>query len=335
MAAHDARGAARRVEQDRLERPAVPPGLGPGGVGGEGRGGAGRGGPGWRRPGPAAPRRGRSPAPRGRRARAGARSCRRARRRRRERVRPAAAALPAAARRARWALRSWTDTRPSANPGRRADRHRLQQADGGAPGRLARQPGGGEVGEIALDRCPPGVDAQGQRRPGVVGGGDRLPAVGPVGLEPLQPPGGMVPAADRLGDDRLDQRFPLAQEAAQDGVDERRRALVAPARGGHRLVDQHVLGIGRLAGGPEQGQGDQQQGVGPGRRRPRGETAAQRLGRAEPAQGVEGERLGARTSLRRTALERGVERFAGADRADRVGGVPEQRGQGQRDAGIC
>ena len=144
----------------------------------------------------------------------------------------------------------------------------------------------------------------------------------------------MVEARQRVGERRRDDRLALAPEAAQDGVDEAGAARRAPRRRRHRLVDQRVLGVRRLARRPEQRQGDEQERVDLGRRRLRREPAPHHLGGAEPAQGMEGERLRAGPRRRRAAGERVVERLAGAHRADRVGGVTEQARQRQR-GGRC
>ena len=131
----------------------------------------------------------------------------------------------------------------------------------------------------------------------VVGVGDRLPALGPVGAQAVEPPARMVVARQRIGERRRDDRLALASEAAQDGVDEAGARRRPAARRGDGLVDQRVLGVGRIARRPEQRQRDEQERVDLGRRRFRREPAPHDLGGAEPAQRVEGERLRARARL--------------------------------------
>ena len=116
----------------------------------------------------------------------------------------------------------------------------------------------------------------------VVGVGDRLPAIGPVGAQAVEPPARMVEARQRVGQRRGDDRLALAHEAAQHGVDEAGAARRAPGRRRHGLVDQRVLGVGRIARRPEQRQRDEQQRVDLRRRRLRREPA--RTASAAPSQ---------------------------------------------------
>ena len=178
-----------------------------------------------------------------------------------------------------------------------------------------------------------GIDAQRQRRAGVVGGQHLLPLRRPVGTQPLDPPGRMVPSSFGRAAGGGDLCLTLAQEAPQHRVDERRgrpHGGVAVAAGGpHHLVDDRVVGIRTCIRRPQQCQRDQQQRIGSRGRRAGGERDAHRAGAAEPAQRMEGERLRAGTHAGIHLRQHGGEGSALLHRAQRIGGMAEQHGQRQ------
>ncbi len=140
-----------------------------------------------------------------------------------------------------------------------------------------------------------------------------------VGLQALDPPARMVPARDRIAVSGRQQRFALAQEAAQAGVDE----VGLGAGGGialggfHRLVDQGerlVVAVLRIPGQRQRGA---QQRVGRRRRRPLGQQC---LGPAQIAQCLEGQRLRRRPQGRVQPGQRRRGRFALANGGQNAGG---------------
>jgi hypothetical protein len=184
-------------------------------------------------------------------------------------------------------------------------RQRLRQpyragAERPRPNALARQPLA-----IRRGRQPARVHAHIHRRGRLVGVQDRLPPVGISALQLSHPPGRMVPARHRFVLDSLQQCGAFAQKAAQAGVDEtrlppqRRRAL----GGFHRLVDQREFGVGRRARTRGQRQrGLQQRGHCRGGRATRQPRRQCRRG-PQLAQHVERQRLRARALGVRDALQ--------------------------------
>jgi hypothetical protein len=105
--------------------------------------------------------------------------------------------------------------------------------------------GDGQALHVGGAGAAPGIDAQRHRRAFIGGLQQGLPLARPVMAQALDPPGGVVPGADRRLLDGGDQRRALAHEAAQHGIDEGHRRRRALARGRHGLVDQGVIRIGR------------------------------------------------------------------------------------------
>ena len=144
------------------------------------------------------------------------------------------------------------------------------------------------------------IDPENQRRFGIIGMQDGLPAVRVVLAHPVYPPLRVVPDRLRMFFRLGHQCVALAQEAAQAAVDEAglvHRGLVALG-GFHGLVHQRVGGVtgtvalrqvagsrvARAAFRTGQRQRNTQQGVGLRWRRPLGQLLAQRFGPAKPAQ---------------------------------------------------
>ena len=85
--------------------------------------------------------------------------------------------------------------------------------------------------QIGVDRRVARVDSQRQRSLRVASCEHVLPVVGPRFAYRVDPPGRVVPARDFVVLGCCEERFPLAQEAAQHGVDETLRERELAARG--------------------------------------------------------------------------------------------------------
>jgi hypothetical protein len=193
---------------------------------------------------------------------------------------------------------------------------------------LGRQPA-----HIDRARAAPGIHAQGHRRVAVGLLQQDLPVGRPVVLEALDPPQGVVEGADGLTFGGSHQSRALTNEAPQHGIDEADGSGRALVRGLHGLVDQGVVGVGRAdtAGRrPEQCDRGHQQCIDRRRRRLGGHDAAHGLCSAQPAQGLESQRLRPATGCSRHAADQIGERAALADPLHHVGGVVQQVRQSDR-----
>ncbi len=145
----------------------------------------------------------------------------------------------------------------------------------------------------------------------------------------------MVPLRGRLLVGRGHQGVALADEAAQHGVEERRRLRHPLAGGGHGLVDEGVVGVRRRVVRPQQRDGAQQQRLDGRRRRARRHEGAHGLGRAEPAQHEERQRLRAGAQRARARGQHVGERAPTAHGLHGVGGLFEQARQRRGLAAGC
>jgi len=139
----------------------------------------------------------------------------------------------------------------------------------------------------------------------------------------------MIEARQRIVQRRSTQRFALAQETSQHGVDERGAARHPLMRRGDRLIDQGVRGVGWRFHRPQLRKCAEQQSVDRRCGRAWREQCSNCLRRAQPAKRVETQRLRASASLAGAALERLVERHPGTHRLHRRGAMRQQGGQRQ------
>ena len=126
------------------------------------------------------------------------------------------------------ALESCTDTRPASKPGTSDNGGGRIERDGGVDARRPAAPCrscAGELLEVRIDRHLRGIDAQAQRRMFIVGRQDRFELLGPRRLELRDQPVRMRAARGQLPIDRGQARIALAQETAQDGIDQPGRVL--------------------------------------------------------------------------------------------------------------
>jgi len=139
---------------------------------------------------------------------------------------------------------------------------------------------------------------------------NRLPVPRVIALQALDPPARVVPARHRVLQGRGHQRRAFAQKAAQAGVDEGglHTQCRLPARGFDRLVDQGERLVQRAGLRLRKRQRGAQQRIDGRRRCAPGQRAAQHLGRAQPAQGMERQRLHAGAQRRLHLLELGRQR---------------------------
>ena len=183
---------------------------------------------------------------------------------------------------ANWAAASCTETSPAAKPGRSCTgwgRSSTMACGTSGPTRRAAMPMGQRV-EVGAGAGAAGVDAQHHGRRAVVGGEDVLPLGRPVALDGFEPPQRVVEGAERVAPGGGAQRLALPQEASQHGIDE---ACETGAR--WRLARPGRPGCARrrgVVGVPQQSEGGEQQrinaaavpwgraaGAGPGRARRR------------------------------------------------------------------
>jgi hypothetical protein len=123
----------------------------------------------------------------------------------------------------------------------------------------------------------------------LIGAQDVLPLRGMVAPQRVDPPARMVPHRLGLRARALEQCVPLAQEAAQAGVDEARlrpQRRVAPRRL-DRLVHQGEVRVACRLVVAQQGQREQQQGIDRRGRRAARELRPHALRHAEPTHRIE------------------------------------------------
>ncbi len=213
VAAHDARGAARGVEQDGIERPAVPPGVGRAGVGGR-CGPSGPGAPGCRPPGAGASG-SLSRASTSRSASSSRwQSCPPGAAQASSTRAPAGRPSPITSGAARWAAASCTETSPSANPGQLVHRRRPgEHARRAAPTTVPREAGQARplrrrrrrVGRAG--RSPAASSAGGRCRRRA----RRRQRRRPVGPQPFDPPLRVVQCGDGVLVGGLDHGAPCSR----------------------------------------------------------------------------------------------------------------------------
>ena len=300
VAAHDARGAAGRVEQDGVEGPAVPPG---GRLARRRRPSArpaAAGAAACRARAPGAARRCPAPAGPGRPVPADARSCRPARRRRRARARPAASAglasSSSAARCADGVLHrhlAFGKAGQLAPPGRAAASTTAWPPKAGSSSSCACAPLRGQPLHIVGAAAAAAVDAQRHRRVLVGGRQQRLPVLRPVALQPLDPPQRVVPGAPPA------TAAPASTSASRSRRKRRSTALTKAAAAGVRRraaatawSTSVCVGVGRpLARGHSSASATHSKRLHPRRRRLRRQRARSACARAELAQCMEWQRL--------------------------------------------
>ena len=136
------------------------------------------------------------------------------------------------------APRSWTENAPAIESRQRAHTHRGFDEDSRIACRRRIDPRGSELRQQRVPRRDVAVDAKRERRLRVARGEHVLPVVREFALHALDPPSGMRPACDRIGNYGLFQRLALPHEATQQRIDERLGGRTRQYRGRvHRVID--------------------------------------------------------------------------------------------------